>query len=199
MQRSKILMCFLLGAFLTLAVPVIAQDTYVTVTDAVGGIYHLPLANCPTQGLTYTRSTNTFACVSGSSAPAGGSNTQVQFNDSGVLGGDAGFTYVKATDTATLGALVLATTPLAATSGGTGFASYAVGDLLYASTTTALTKLADVAAGSYLRSGGTTTAPVWSTATLPNTATTGDVLYASASNVYSNLAAVAAGSYLRSG
>jgi len=178
--------------------PAFAQDTFVTVTDVVGGTYQLPLANCPTQGLTYTRSTNSFACVSGSSAPAGGSSTQVQFNDSGVLGGDAGFTYVKATDTASLGALVL-TTPLPATSGGTGFASYAVGDLPYASTTTALAKLADVAAGSYLRSGGVTTPPVWSTATLPNTATAGDVLYASASNVYANLASVAAGSYMRSG
>src|SRR5882672_11856615 len=118
MLRRGMLLVLLLGVFL--AAPLYAQDTYVTVTDAVGGIYHLPLANCPTQGLTYTRSTNTFACVSGATAPAGGSNTQVQFNDSGVLGGDAGFTYVKATDTATLGALVLATTPLAATSGGTG-------------------------------------------------------------------------------
>jgi len=188
----------LLLSLLTLCATVQAQDTFVDVTDVVGGVYHLPLANCPTQGLTYTRSTNSFGCVSGSSVPAPGSNTQVVFNDSGVLGADAGFTYVKATDTATLGALVL-TTPLPATSGGTGFASFAVGDLLYANAATTLAKLADVAAGSYLRSGGVTTAPVWSTATLPNTATTGDVLYASASNVYSNLAAVAAGAYLRSG
>jgi len=35
------------------------------------------------------------------SAP-GGSNTQVQFNDSGVLGGDAGFTYNKTSDTLTV-------------------------------------------------------------------------------------------------
>jgi len=83
--------------------------------------------------------------------------------------------------------------------GGTSFASYAVGDLLYADTTTTLAKLADVAAGSYLRSGGANTAPVWSTVTLPNSATTGDLLYASATNVYSNLADVASGSYLRSG
>lgn len=88
---------------------------------------------------------------------------------------------------------------LAVTRGGTNIASYAVGDLLYADTTTTLAKLADVSAGSYLRSGGITTAPVWSTAKLPNTSTTGDVLYASAANTYSNLADVAVGSYLRSG
>jgi hypothetical protein len=48
---------------------------------------------------------------------------------------------------------------LPATSGGTGFASYAVGDLLFASTTTALSKLADVATGNALISGGVGVAP----------------------------------------
>ena len=48
---------------------------------------------------------------------------------------------------------------LPAGSGGTGFASYAVGDLLYASTTTALSKLADVATGNALISGGVGVAP----------------------------------------
>lgn len=160
-MRKALIALVLVVRALCGTVPVQAQDTFVTVTDVVGGVYHLPLANCPTQGLTYTRSTNAFGCVSGATAPAAGSNTQVQFNDSGVLGGDAGFTYVKATDTATLGALVL-TTALPATSGGTGLAVYAVGDLLYASTTTALSKLADVATGSVLVSGGVATAPAWS-------------------------------------
>jgi hypothetical protein len=50
---------------------------------------------------------------------------------------------------------------LPATSGGTGFASYAVGDLLYASTSTALSKLADVATGNALISGGVGVAPSW--------------------------------------
>jgi len=50
---------------------------------------------------------------------------------------------------------------LVATSGGTGQSSYAVGDLLYASTTTALSKLADVATGNVLISGGVSTAPSW--------------------------------------
>ena len=46
-----------------------------------------------------------------------------------------------------------------ATKGGTGQTSYAVGDLLYASTTTALSKLADVATGNALISGGVGVAP----------------------------------------
>ena len=50
---------------------------------------------------------------------------------------------------------------IAAGYGGTGFASYAVGDLLYADTTTSLAKLADVASGNALISGGVGTAPAW--------------------------------------
>lgn len=43
--------------------------------------------------------------------------------------------------------------------GGTGLASYAVGDLIYATGTTTLAKLADVATGNVLLSGGVNTAP----------------------------------------
>lgn len=50
---------------------------------------------------------------------------------------------------------------LAAINGGTGQSSYAVGDLLYASSTTALAKLAGVATGNALISGGVSTAPSW--------------------------------------
>jgi hypothetical protein len=64
--------------------------------------------------------------------------------------------------TPTLTSLTLGTA-LAAGSGGTGQSSYAVGDLLYASGAAALSKLADVATGSVLVSGGVTTAPAWST------------------------------------
>jgi len=67
------------------------------------------------------------------------------------------------TDAATIssaGVFSLATA-LAATSGGTGQASYAIGDILYASTTTALSRLADVATGNALISGGVNTAPSW--------------------------------------
>lgn len=48
-----------------------------------------------------------------------------------------------------------------ATAGGTGQTSYAVGDLLYADTTTTLAKLPDVATGNALISGGVSTAPSW--------------------------------------
>jgi hypothetical protein len=57
-------------------------------------------------------------------------------------------------------------TALPATSGGTGQSSYTIGDLLYASSTTALTKLAAAAVGNVLRAKGTGTAPAWEKADL---------------------------------
>jgi hypothetical protein len=62
--------------------------------------------------------------------------------------------------TGTTGAITLSGT-LIAFNGGTGQSNYAVGDLLYASSTTALSKLADVATGNALISGGVSTAPSW--------------------------------------
>lgn len=59
------------------------------------------------------------------------------------------------------GATLTLSTPLGAASGGTGQSSYAVGDILYASGSTALSKLAGVATGNALISGGLTTAPSW--------------------------------------
>lgn len=52
-------------------------------------------------------------------------------------------------------------TDVAVADGGTGFSSYAVGDLLYASASGTLSKLAAVATGNVLISGGVTTAPSW--------------------------------------
>jgi hypothetical protein len=63
-------------------------------------------------------------------------------------------------NTTTTGAVTVDGT-LVAVNGGTGQTSYAVGDLLYADTTTSLAKLADVATGNALISGGVSTAPTW--------------------------------------
>ncbi len=104
---------------------------------------------------------------------------------------------------------------LPAANGGTGISSYAVGDLIYASASTTLSKLADVATGNALISGGVTTAPLWGKVGLTthisgvlaegnggtnqSTYTTGDLLYASAANTLSKLADVATGNALISG
>lgn len=57
--------------------------------------------------------------------------------------------------------LSLTTTALTAANGGTGLSSYTIGDLLYASSSTALSALADVATGNALISGGVGAAPSW--------------------------------------
>ena len=68
--------------------------------------------------------------------------------------GTTGFTP----STATSGAITLAGT-LAVANGGTNITSYAVGDIIYASTTGVLSKLADIATGNALITGGVGVAP----------------------------------------
>jgi hypothetical protein len=89
---------------------------------------------------------------------------------------------------------------LPAVNGGTGQSVYAVGDLLYASTTTALSKLADIATGNAIISGGVGVAPLYGkigltthvSGTLPvanggtnaSTFTAGSVVFAGTSGTY---------------
>ena len=83
----------------------------------------------------------------------------IAVSNTGVLsfaGGPTGLTPIAATT----GNISLAGTLLPAY-GGTGINSYAVGDLIYASAATTLSKLSDVATGNALISGGVTTAPSW--------------------------------------
>ena len=74
-------------------------------------------------------------------------------------GGTTGLTVVGSPITAS-GTFTLGGT-LSPANGGTGLTGYTTGDLLYASGSAALAKLAAVAAGNVLRSGGTNTAPAW--------------------------------------
>jgi hypothetical protein len=69
-----------------------------------------------------------------------------------------------------------------AAQGGTGQSSYAVGDLLYASAANALSKLADVAVGQVLVSGGIGAAPAWSAAPALTTSLTVPIIYGSAAS-----------------
>jgi len=104
--------------------------------------------------------------------------------NSGVLswsGGTSGLTPA----TATTGAVVLAGT-LIAVNGGTGFASYAVGDLLYADTTTTLAKLPAGTTGQVLTIAAGV--PAWATSTIsaPVTKTANFTLAATESWVINN-------------
>jgi hypothetical protein len=106
-------------------------------------------------------------------------------------------------------------TAVGADYGGTGLTSYTVGDLIYASGTTALSKLADVATGNALISGGVGVAPSYGkigltthvSGTLPvanggtnlTSYTVGDLVYASGATTLASLADVATGNALISG
>jgi hypothetical protein len=96
--------------------------------------------------------------------------------------------------------------------GGTGLSSYVVGDIIFASGTTTLSRLADVATGNALISGGVGVAPSYGkigltthvSGVLPiasggtniSTYAVGDILYCSATNVLSKLPKPTVSSYL---
>jgi len=117
-----------------------------------------------------------------------GTANEIILTDGGALGGLTLSTpqAIGTASNVTFASVILGT-PLTAPNGGTGLASYTIGDLLTAASSTSLTQLSDVATGSYLRSKGVATAPGWSVVTLPNLDTLGDIWYASAANTMTAL------------
>ena len=113
------------------------------------------------------------------------------------------------------GGSITGITDLAVADGGTGISTYAIGDILFASAAGVLSKLADVATGNALISGGVGVAPAYGkigltthvSGTLPvanggtniTTYTVGAIPYASAAGVISQLLDVATGNALISG
>jgi hypothetical protein len=128
------------------AIPVTSGGTGLTTIPTNG---QLLIGN----GTGYTL--NTLGAGTGISV-TNGSGT-ITIGNTGVLSFSAGTTGLTPS-TASTGAVSLAGTLIAA-NGGTGFGSYAIGDLLYANTTTTLAKLPDVATGNALISGGVGVAP----------------------------------------
>ena len=151
---------------------VIKTSTSTGVTVPVGEVY-----------LVYYDTTSTdFRLVGRASSSSNTANTLVLRDASGNFaagtitatafsGGSGAFTTLSSTGNTTLGdasadTLTVNASPtfnvaIPATSGGTGFSSYAIGDLLYANTNSTLAKLSDVATGSALISGGVGVAPSW--------------------------------------
>lgn len=142
----------------------------ISVTNAVGTITVANtgvLSNIAGSGISVSNATgnvtvsNTgvLSAIAGTGISVSSSTGNITFANTGVLsfsGSTTGLTPAAATT----GAITLAGT-LIAVNGGTGQASYAIGDLLYADTTTTLAKLPDVATGNALISGGISTAPAW--------------------------------------
>jgi hypothetical protein len=85
-------------------------------------------------------------------------------NGTGIIRVDISATYAGQSTISTLGTITSGVwngDTLLASYGGTGITTYVVGDLLYASSQTTLAKLADVATGNALLSGGVGVAPSW--------------------------------------
>jgi hypothetical protein len=120
--------------------------------------------------------------------------------------------YTGITGVGTLTAGTWNATTIGAAYGGTGLSSYVIGDIIFASGTTALSRLPDVATGNVLLSGGVGVAPAYGkvgltthvSGVLPianggtniSTYAVGDILYCSATNVLSKLPKPTASSYL---
>jgi hypothetical protein len=103
--------------------------------------------------------TGVLSNIASSGISVSSTTGNVTIANTGVLSFSGGATGLTPA-TVAAGDVTLAGT-LIAVNGGTGFASYAVGDLLYANTTTTLAKLPDVATGNALISGGVGVAPAW--------------------------------------
>lgn len=91
------------------------------------------------------------------------------YSDAGALI-ETPLSIVRSTGVTTIKSLTL-TNALSAANGGTGITSYTIGDLIYASGSTTLAKLADVATGNALISGGVGVAPSWGKIDLTTTIT----------------------------
>jgi len=126
-----------------------ANTTYYCIAAQTGTEWEVGIGTYTSAGTTLSRTTVLASSNAGSlvTFSAGTKDVFVTYPSSRSIYADG--TTLTATNSSIL----------PATSGGTSYASYAVGDILYASTTTALSKLADVATGSAIISGGVGVAP----------------------------------------
>jgi len=159
---------YLAGTGLNLSPATTFNISNVGTAGTYGSASTVPVFTTNAQGqvssVTSTGIAITSAAVSGLATSATTDTTNAANITTGTLpAGRITGTYNNLTGTGALAAGSLASgfTAVSAPLGGTGQTSYAIGDLLYADTTTSLAKLADVATGNALISGGVGVAPSW--------------------------------------
>jgi hypothetical protein len=131
-----------------------------------GSSSQVPVFAVNAQGQLTTVTNTSIAIAAGAVSGLAASATTDTTNASNISSGTLGTSrlsgsYTGVTGVGTLTAGTWNATAIAANYGGTGQTSYTIGDILYASTSTALSKLADVAVGNALISGGVAAAPSW--------------------------------------
>lgn len=152
------------------------NNTYVTSAATSANVISLWSGTC--NASSFLRGDG--SCQSASASP-GGANTQVQFNNSGAFGGDAGLTYNAATDTLT-SAIFTANTgviaPILNSPGALALSSTGANDISFS--TNGSGRLSITSSGEwlvggtvgtntqFLRSGGSGTTPSWVTVNLSN-------------------------------
>lgn len=131
-----------------------------------GGAASVPVITTNAQGQVTSVTPTGIAIASGAVSGLAASATTDTTNASNITSGTLGtsrlsgsYTGITGTGALAAGSLATGFTAVSAPLGGTGQTSYAVGDVLFASTTTALSTLADVAVGNALISGGLNAAP----------------------------------------
>lgn len=147
----------------------IGLTTHVTgalpITNGGTGVTSVPASGQLLIGNGSTYSTATLTSGAGISITNGAGSITINALNNGTVtsvaasGGSTGLSFTGSPITTT-GTLTLTGT-LNAANGGTGQSLYTVGDILFANTTTTLGKLADIASGNVLRSGGVGLAPDW--------------------------------------
>lgn len=189
------------------------SKAYVVVNQSDAAVV---LKGAATTGVTIAAGAKALVAWNGSDfVQVGNTGTVTSVGGTGTVNGITLTGTVTSTGNLTLGGTLSGvdltsqvTGTLPAANGGTGQASYTTGDLLYASGSTAISKLADVATGNALISGGVGVAPSWGKVgltthvdgTLPvanggtglTSGTSGGVLYYSATGTLASSSALAA-------